>query len=150
VVGAARDDQRRVIARDDARRTRDADQPRARGQHQAARAINARRKNQRQPCAREAVDRLLQRLGLVVLAVEADAEMHRIDAEPGDRNSTGRGRSCDGFRRRIGAGGGSGSKEMTTVDAHGAPPERNAMVQEACRHSCAGAGQRINLNAAAR
>ena len=66
-----------------------ADQPRAGRQHEAARAIDAGREDQRQPRAGEAVDRALQRLGLVFAAVEAHAEVDGIDAEPGHRHGAG-------------------------------------------------------------
>ena len=70
VVGAARDDERRIVGRNDAGRAGHADQPRAGRQHEAARAVDAGREDQRQPRARGAVDRALQRLGLVVGAVK--------------------------------------------------------------------------------
>ena len=66
VVGAARNDDRRVVGRDDARRAGHADEPRAGRQHQAACAVDAGREDERQPRAGGAVDRALQRLGLVV------------------------------------------------------------------------------------
>src|SRR5437763_1496292 len=78
------------------------------------------------PRARGAVDRALERFGVVFGAVEAHAEVNGVHTQPGDRNSARRDRSRDGFSRSERAGCGGGSDEMTAVDCHGAPPGRNA------------------------
>ena len=123
VVGAARNDQRRVVGRDDTRRAGHAEQARAGRKHEAAYAIDAGCEDQRQPRAGEAVDRALQRLGLVLAAVEADAEVDGIDPEPGNRHG-GRGRRRrDGFGCAERSGRGGGSDEVATVDGHGVPPQ---------------------------
>ena len=82
VIGAARDDDRRVVGREDARRAGHADEPCAGRQHEAAGTVDAGREDERQPRARCAVDRTLQRFGLVLAAVEAHAEMDGFNPEP--------------------------------------------------------------------
>ena len=121
VVGAAANDQRCVVDRDESRCAGNADQPRAGRQHKPACAINAGAEDQRQPRARRAIDRTLQDLGLVVGTGGTDAQMEGIDAEARDRNASRGGAALgrDGFgcRKRTGCGG--GGEEIAAIETHG-------------------------------
>ena len=151
VVGAARDDQRHVVesrrcasrrarrsaARRSAARGRARDRRRAPGSAAAARPRCGR--------SRAAAPRS-GRPALLVRTPRWNASTPRPEI---GTVLDGGGRR-DGFGRREGAGRGGGGEEMAAVDAHGAPPGRNAKVQEARQTRCAAAGQRVNVNGAAR